>query len=92
MGEVTSTEWTVLEGMMAEVIVRDLDDEVIERLRARAALHGRTLEEEAREILSRAAPLTPAEKLAIADRIRAMTPRHLDTDSADLIREDRDTR
>ena len=38
------------------------------------------------------AELTPQEKLALVDRISAMTPKRLETDSADLIREDRDTR
>jgi hypothetical protein len=37
---------------MAEITIRDLDDDITQRLRARAA-HGRTLEEEARDILRR---------------------------------------
>jgi hypothetical protein len=45
-----------------------------------------------REILRRAALLSPEAKGALADRIRAMTPRPLATDSADLIREGRETR
>ncbi len=45
-----------------------------------------------REILKRAAELLSEEKLATADRIAALTPRPLDTESVDLIREDRDSR
>jgi plasmid stability protein len=40
---------------MAQLIVRNLDDEVKERLRARARRNGRSLEAEAREILREAA-------------------------------------
>ena len=77
---------------MAQVIVRNLDDEVVSSLKFKAELHGHSLEQELREILKRAAELTTEEKLALVDRIRAMTPKRLETDSADLIREDRDTR
>jgi plasmid stability protein len=77
---------------MAQVIVRNLDDDVVSSLKFKAELHGHSLEQELREILKRAAELTPKEKVALADRIAAMTPRPLADDSADLIREDRDTR
>jgi plasmid stability protein len=77
---------------MAQVIVRNLDEQVVSSLKFKAELHGRSLEQELRDILKRAAELTTEEKLALVDRIRAMTPQRLDTDSADLIREDRDTR
>ena len=77
---------------MAQVIVRNLDDEVVSSLKIKAELHGHSLEQELREILKRAAPLTSAEKLALADRIRAMQDRPLETESVDLIREDRDSR
>ena len=77
---------------MAQVIVRNLDDDVVSSLKFKAELHGHSLEQELREILKRAAELTPEEKVALADRIAAMTPRPLADDSADLIREDRDTR
>ncbi|WP_025321630.1 FitA-like ribbon-helix-helix domain-containing protein [Deferrisoma camini] len=76
---------------MAQVIVRNLDDRVVRALKARAALHGRALEQELREILTRASELSPEERLGLVDRIRAMAPRP-STDSADLIREDRDSR
>jgi len=44
---------------MAQMIVRDLDDDVRDRLRERAKAHGRSMEAEAREIL-RAAVMTEA--------------------------------
>jgi antitoxin FitA len=77
---------------MAQVIVRNLDDDVVSSLKSKAELHGHSLEQELRLILNSAAELTPDEKLAIADRIAAMTPRRLETESAELIREDRDHR
>jgi plasmid stability protein len=77
---------------VAQVIVRNLDEQVVSSLKFKAELHGRSLEQELRDILKRAAELTTEEKLALVDRIRAMTPHRLETDSADLIREDRDTR
>jgi plasmid stability protein len=36
---------------MAQLVVRNLEDDVKERLRARAATHGHSMEEEVREIL-----------------------------------------
>lgn len=77
---------------MAQVIVRNLDDDVVSSLKFKAELHGHSLEQELREILKRAAELTAAEKVALADRIRAMQDRPLGTESVELIREDRDSR
>ena len=76
---------------MAQVIVRNLDDEVVS-LKLKAKLKDHSLEQELRDILKRAADLTREEKLALIDSIRKMTPRRLEDDSADLIREDRDSR
>jgi antitoxin FitA len=39
---------------MAQLVVRKIDDDVKERLRQRAARHGRSMEEEVRVILSEA--------------------------------------
>ena len=36
---------------MAQIIVRNLDDAIRDKLRARAKAHGRSMEEEAREII-----------------------------------------
>jgi plasmid stability protein len=77
---------------MAQVIVRNLDVDVVASLKFKAELHGHSLEQELRQILRRAAELTVEEKLALVDRIRAKQKRPLEDDSADLIREDRDSR
>ncbi len=39
---------------MASITIRNLDDTIKQRLRMRAAEHGRSMEEEARDILRRA--------------------------------------
>lgn len=46
---------------MASLRIRQLDDDIYERLRARAAQHGVSMEEEARQILTQA--VSPPERL-----------------------------
>ena len=81
---------------MANLTIRNLDDAIVERLKARAARHGRSLEAEIRHILQRTAgnpPLTPEEAVERADRIAAMTPKGVkQTDSTEIIRKMRDER
>ena len=76
---------------MANITIRNLDDEVVERLKVQAKAHRRSLEAELRMILERAA-LTADRKAFVqqARRIAAMTPEVPQTDSTLLIREDRD--
>ena len=77
---------------MANLTIRNVDDHVVERLKKKAKDNGRSLEAELRELLKQAAKRkSPEELLAIADRIAAMTPEGVkQTDSAELLREDRD--
>jgi len=76
---------------MASVTIRNLDDEVVARLKDRAKANKRSLEAELREILARSTGLMTGEELiALAKRIAAQTPDVPQTDSAELIREDRD--
>lgn len=75
---------------MANLTIRNLDDEVVDKLKARAKAHHRSLEAELREILTSAARRPGREEfLALADRIAAMTPEAHKTDSTELLREDR---
>jgi plasmid stability protein len=76
---------------MADLLI-DLDDDLIERLKAAAELKGRSLEEEIRDIITRADPLTPEERIALSDLIRSTQAKPSELLSEDLIREDRDTR
>ncbi len=48
---------------MAQIVIRNLDDDVKRRLVARAALAGRSMEEEARQILAAATAPAPEEGL-----------------------------
>ena len=75
---------------MAQVLVRNLSDDVVARLKARAARARHSLEQELRDILTEAARPRREEILADMDRIRALTPKVPQTDSAELIRADRD--
>jgi plasmid stability protein len=78
---------------MGQLIVRNLDDRVVEALKARAARQARSLEAELRVILEKAAServVDIAEARARADRIRSGLEGRPHSDSAALIREDRD--
>ena len=75
---------------MAQVIIRNLDPEVVRALKERAAVNGHSLEQELRNLLVAAATPTPAERCAIAEKIRAMTKGPIDVDIEALIRADRD--
>ena len=55
---------------MASLSIRDLDDEVRERLRVRAAAHGRSTEAEVRAILTEAVA-GPAATMNLGQAIRA---------------------
>jgi len=75
-------------------MVRNLDDEVVERLKALAAAEKKSLEQTLRDVLTKAAKPSRAEVIAELDRIRAMTTPHPPGAplAEDLIREDRDNR
>lgn len=77
---------------MAQLIVRNLDDQVIESLKARASRQQRSLEAELRVILERAAAervVDIAEARERAERISRSLEGRPHSDSAALIREDR---
>ena len=76
---------------MATVTIRDLDEKVVTKLKARAKANHRSLEAELRELLSGIVKEQERRQrfLAKADRIAAMTPSARQTDSAELLREDR---
>ena len=59
---------------MGQILVRNLDDAVIKRLKSRATERGKSLEQTVREIIAEAVGPTTEEAWAEIDRIRAMTP------------------
>jgi plasmid stability protein len=83
-------------GAMAQVIIRNLDEAVVERHRARARARGISLEQELRELLTRAARPELGGLIEEMRRIRARTRPPRDglpaKTAAELIREDRDGR
>ena len=76
---------------MAQVLVRGLDEQIVQALKARAAVHGRSLEQELREVLIAAACHSGPERAAVAAAIRGMTARP-SSDSTATVRADRDSR
>ena len=75
---------------MAQVLVRDLPEQVVERLKAKAAAEGRSLEAHLRHVLEAASALDRDEFLAVADAVAESTRDRPHTDAAELIRESRD--
>jgi plasmid stability protein len=79
--------------MAGNLHVRNLDDELIVRLKRRAARHGRSTEAEHREILRQAlaAEVEPSFD-TLAAELRTLTKRRKQTPSEVLLREGRDER
>lgn len=77
---------------MAQVLVRNLDDAVVERLKHKAQGKGLSLEEQLRRIITDAAGPTRGEMDRLMASCRAMTPEGFRTPGEELIREDRDSR
>lgn len=80
---------------MGQVIVRNLEDKVIEQHRARAKARGVSLEQQLRDVLRDAARPSKDELLAEMELCRAMTPKLAPgarrMSAEDIIREIRDT-
>lgn len=75
---------------MADMLIRGLGKKVMDRLRARAKRHGRSVQGEVRQLLeSEAARWSIDEALERARRFRGAGGR-VKGDSADLVREDRE--
>jgi len=77
---------------MANVLVRDLDEDVLKQLKAAAKANGRSLQAEIHDVLRRANTRNLAETRRLSARWLKRLRRSSQSDSATLIREDRDTR
>jgi plasmid stability protein len=77
---------------MANVLIRDLDDQVLSRLKSAARAHGRSLQGEIHDALQRASTRSLAETRHLSrewlKRLRASSQ----SDSTTLIRETREKR
>ena len=75
---------------MVSLTIRNLDTEVVDRLKARAKANKRSLEAELRDLLTSVARQTSTFDLRhYVERIAAMTPKLKQTDSASLVCRDR---
>jgi len=74
---------------MPQLLVRNLDEDTIERLKASAKRHGRSLQGHVKAVLEEATVFSPEEVSAVARKWRAKFAGKRFSDSAKLIREDR---
>lgn len=78
---------------MAQLLVRNVEEEVVAWLKARAATHGRSVEAEHREVLREARAASPAGDFwQRAAKLRAELAGRRLTPSDTLLRESRDER
>ncbi len=77
---------------MANLLIRDLDDELVKQLKAAARAHGRSLQAEIHAALQRAGTRSLAETRRVSDRWMKRLRGRTFSDSAALIRDDRDAR
>jgi len=77
---------------MPDILVRDIDPEKLERLKARAKKNGRSLQSEAKLLIEKAAEeRTGEEVIALLQTWKEkFAGRKFSASSVDLIREDRD--
>jgi plasmid stability protein len=78
---------------MPEILVRSLNEKTVKRLKERARISGRSLQQEVKDILERAAnTLTMVEARRLSETwYRRLAGRSF-SDSTELIREDRNSR
>jgi plasmid stability protein len=74
---------------MAQVLVRNLEAAIVDRLKRRARRHGRSLQAELYEILERASRTDIEDARRVAERIRRKLADRQHTDSAQLVGKDR---
>jgi plasmid stability protein len=74
---------------MAKVLIRDLDERVVDRLKKRATRNGRSLQAELQMIVERAAATDIVESRDVAARIRRKLADRKHSDSAALLADDR---
>ena len=93
MSAVNRWHLSVEKDRVPSILVRDLDPRTVQCLKERASINGRSLQEETKETLERAAGvLTMREARRLSERWRHWLRRRSFSDSARLIRDDRDSR
>ncbi len=74
---------------MPNVLVRDVDEKVLEKLKTKAARNGRSLQREVQIILNEAINFEPLSDSEVAKKIKDSLRGRQHSDSAELLREDR---
>lgn len=74
---------------MAQILVRDVETSIVERLKTRAKRHGRSLQGEVKMILIEATDLSVQEAAGVSAQWQKRLDGRTFRDSAALIREDR---
>jgi plasmid stability protein len=69
---------------MASLTIRQLDESIKVKLRIRAAEHGRSMEAEAREILTEAFAPKPEKEMHLVERIRRTVAKYGPIDLPDI--------
>ena len=76
---------------MANILIRDLDDEVVRRLKESAKENGRSLQAEIHQALETASVLSMARTRRLSEKwLKRLRKYPQTSDSTDLIREDRE--
>lgn len=77
---------------MPSILIRNLPERIVKRLKARAKQNGRSLQQECRAILEREADkFTPSEMQEVTAKWRKHFAGRTFSDSVELIRKDRDS-
>ncbi len=74
---------------MTDILVRNVDEDTVQRLKEKAKAEGASMSDAARELLKQGLKPSREDLVKELDRIRGMSP-YSDVDSTDLIRKDRD--
>ena len=75
---------------MPHILVRDVDSDIVKRLKSIAKQHGRSLQGEVKAILEQTVPMTMSEARAVSEKWQQRLKGRKFSDSAKLIREDRE--
>ena len=74
---------------MAQIVVRNLESDVVDKLKWRAKLHGRSLESEARHILTQLAGFSPGQAKKTLSEWHKKLSGQTFPDTTELLRQDR---
>ena len=75
---------------MAEILVRDLDPDIVARLKTRARLHGRSLQKEIKLILEESTPVDIRQAAKLMELWQLRLADRSFADSAEQLRQDRE--